>query len=705
MRRSPLLIPIEGYAASRYHQEARFYEGLRLDSPLHEIDHSQELRALKRARRPVNLTRGLALIILGIIFITAMVFCLSLYSHGVEPLVLAPNFAAAPENSWARQFFNAQLRYREWLSSHGTAGEVGLLDGVASALFREGSDSSGAVREIANASFLSRTYLQLLTGLLQLTFMVVASWRAAVGLLLCGLYFGLRQRSLHIGDDMLGATGNGRLFFSGIRVDLEKVTALGVPDKLVPGLACPKKISLAAARASPIGALLERNAASNQTNLALTAVVEAHSDYPAFVAKVGEESALTRAMQAVTLPQSSVLRLERLFELRNFYASGKFATTAKGELSEVKEPYSAQDYSLLLQASCQRVLTPNMRELIAGLPNALLATLSLAIDAGKVLTFSREGQKWIRKSNFPELCARAVLHSTAAFGHEYTSDERSLVRRALIYGSRTSVLGPIRFPIDLEPAALAMRQWSEVLQASPHDLATVADEVELYGLVVEAHAAWMPKLIHSIVTLDNTFLSSVVAAPPHLIFVPLATLASSLRDVLDRERLTRLEELVALVSQKQRLLEMSGDFNAETGERVRLPAYSRILAPISFAEMKLLSERHNVPIDLVREWSSMRVILDGFGWLARRVGQSSVPESSLVFTVVDAPGAHAANAKGLLGTSAVVPLRATRVAAELSNMWHTRFQCGERAAMAETREEFERLLQGLALSTPEEVST
>ena len=676
-----------------------------MDSPLHEIDHSQELRALKRARRPVNLTRGSVLLVFGAIFVVAMVFCLSIYSRGVEPLVLTPSFAAAPETSWVRQFYNVQLSFHKWLSAHGTLGEVGLLDGVSNALFQEGTQSSAAAHDLASASFLSRTYLQLLSGLLQLTFMVLASWRAAVALLLCGLYFGLRTRSVHQADDMLGATGNGRLFFSGIRVDLEKVTADGMPDKLVPGLACPKQISVSAARSTPIGALLERHGANNQTNLSLAAVIAAHSDYPAFVAKTGEEGSLARSAQPLDLPEISALRLERLFELQNFYASGKFTTTAKVALSEIMEPYSAQDYAVLLQACCQRVLTPKMRELIAALPATLLATLSLAIDAGKVLTFAREGQKWIRKSNFPELCARAVLHSTAAFGQEYSSEERTLVRRALIYGSRTSVLGPIRFPIDLEPAAMALRQWSEVLQASPHDVAPVADEVELYGLVIEAHAAWMPKLMQAIVTLDNSLMSALVAAPPHLIFVPLSTLVTSLREVLDRERITRLEELVALVSQKQRLLEMSGDFNTETGERVRLPAYSRILAPISFAEMKLLAERHGVPIELVREWSSMRVILDGFGWLARRVGQSSVPESSLVFTVVEAPGASASNSKGLLGTAAVVPLRATRVAAELSNMWHTRFQCGERAAMAETREEFERLLQGLALTPPEEAST
>ena len=676
-----------------------------MDSPLHDIDHSQELRALKRARRPVNLRRGSVLVILGGSIVAAMVFCVTYYSSGVEPLVLGSNFVSAPESSWVRQFFNVQLRFHEWLSLHGTQGEVGLLDGVAASLFREGSESSGSAIELSGTSFLSRTYLQLLTGLLQLTFMVVASWRGAVALVVLGLFFGLRQRTLHQADDMLGATGNGRLFFSGIRVDLEATTADGAPDKLVPGLACPKSVSISSARSSTIGALLERNAAANQTNLGLLAVILAHVDYPAFVARVGEEAALARAAQAMTLPQSCALRLERLFELRNFYCNGTFTTTAKGSVAEIKEPFSDQDYSLLLQASCQRVLTPKMRQLIAALPAHLLATLVLAIDAGKVLAFSREGQKWIRKSNFPELCARAVLHSTAAFGHEYTYDQRSLVRRALIYGSRTSVLGPIRFPVDLDVSAFALRQWSEVLQASPHDLAPVADEVELYGLVVEAHAAWMPKFMQSIVTLNNALMSAIVAAPPHLIFIPLATLVESLREVLDRERLTRLEELVALVSQKQRLLEMSSDFNAETGERIRLPAYSRILAPISFAEMKLLAERHSLSIDLVREWSSMRIILDGFGWLARRVGQSSVPESSLVFTVVEAPGARGANAKGLLGNSAVVPLRATRVASELSNMWHTRFQCGDKAAMAETREEFDRLLQGLALVTPDEAST
>lgn len=673
-----------------------------MDSPIREIDHGQELRALKRARRPVNLTRGSTLLVLGFTFVSVMIFSLTFYSHNVEPLSLSSNFTSAPDNSWVRQFFNTQTRFRDWLVTHGTQGEVGLLDGISSALFRNGSESISSTRELATAPFLSRTYLQFLTGVLQLAFMVVASWRGAVAILLIGLYFGMRSRSVHTADDMLGATGNGRLFFSGIRVDLEKVTAEGAPDKLVPGLACPRFVSSSVARSSSLAQLLDRFSASNQTNLDLIAIILAHDQYPAFVPKVGEEGALARAAQAISLPDSTVVRLERIFELRNFYALGKFDTSAKSKIADIKEPYSLEDYSVILQASCQRVLTPKMRELVGSLPLSTLATMVLAIDAGKVLTFAKEGQKWIRKSNFPELCARAVLHSVAAFGHEYTSDQRSVIRRALIYGSRTSVLGPIRFPIDLDATAFSLRQWSEVLQASPHDVATVADEVELYGIVVETHNLWMPRIMQAIVTHDSNFMSAVIASPPHLVFVPLATMAETLRQVIDRERLARLEELVALVSQKQRLLEMSGDFNAETGERVRLPAYSRILAPISFAETKQLSERHNVPIELVREWSSMRIILDGFGWLARRVGQSSVPDSSIVYSVVEAPGSQGANARGLLGSMAMIPLRATRIAAELSNMWHTRFKCGDKASMAETREEYEQLLQGITLSTPDE---
>jgi hypothetical protein len=98
----------------------------------------------------------------------------------------------------------------------------------------------------------------------------------------------------------------------------------------------------------------------------------------------------------------------------------------------------------------------------------------------------------------------------------------------------------------------------------------------------------------------------------------------------------------------------------------------------------------------IREWSSLRNILASFGWLARRVGDYTVPESSIIFSVFKAPANYpGANALNLVGKIGLVPLRGSKFREVWGGDWDRRFQNFQRATMSESQEDFERVLKGI----------
>ena len=159
------------------------------------------------------------------------------------------------------------------------------------------------------------------------------------------------------------------------------------------------------------------------------------------------------------------------------YASGTFDDLST--LPPEKTSLDEKDYAKLLRAALNRVILPDLKELIGQLPAKDIATFILALESGKVLAHSFEGGKWTRKSNFPQLSARAVLHSVLAYPEEYEFEARHRIRHALVYASRSSSFAAVRMPQGMEPTAWAMRQWAEVLLACPHEARDIIDEVEL----------------------------------------------------------------------------------------------------------------------------------------------------------------------------------------------------------------------------------
>ena len=111
--------------------------------------------------------------------------------------------------------------------------------------------------------------------------------------------------------------------------------------------------------------------------------------------------------------------------------------------------------------------------------------------------------------------------------------------------------------------------------------------------------------------------------------------------------------------------------------------------------MKRLSDEHGIPFNDVRDWSALRIIFNTSGWLGRRIGDHTVPDSSVVFTVFEAaqPSSEA-NEHGRIGRKGMVAFRGSRLEERWGTSWASRFTMMANARMAENTDQFDRLMRG-----------
>lgn len=611
-----------------------------------------------------------------------------------------------------REFFVRHEGYRRWLELRGTDSERELFDTISQIVFRSASTLAPQPGDSGSWSFFKSSYVSFHFALIRISFILIASWRLWVFAILLAIaleYFSLR---VHDADDILGQTGNGRLFFSGARLTLEPMNANGAPEKQVRGLACPPAAPLSAVKSSKLGQLLEKFGVGNETNMALAAIVVQHKDYPAYVPLAEEATLLDSYYAGGKLLENATLILEKALLLHQSYralhmSNERLGVIAPGEPGPAAGESPAQkltmrEYVDLLSNSLHRVLTPDMRMQLSEMRPAELTSIILGYEAGKVLAYSREASMWIRKSMFGHLSGRAVLHSVPGFARDYNFEERTTIRRALIYASRSSAFAPVKFPVDLNDKSRAARQWVECLTACPHELQAVADEVELVGIIAEAQRSWAQLFLDGAMALDPEAVDDVYATPTNLFLMPVSKVLSLLRKVVEFNTLRRLEELVARVSQKQRLELMSMDFAGEGVDKV-VGNSERVFTPLAHREIKALATTHGLSAGDVRDWSTLRVVLNSFGWLGRRIGDYTVPESSIVSVVfkVD-PGMPGANEHGRFGKHGMVVFRGTRLESKWGKFWQTRFIPVQGVTMAETAEDFSQLMKGIEKQFEEE---
>jgi hypothetical protein len=592
------------------------------------------------------------------------------------------------QEAWAEDLAADVEGYRGWIAAHGVQTELKLFDDISGFLLRSVLTIDSSPEE----SLITSVFVSIHEGLVRLVFLSIASLRLWIVVFALAFYLGFNALRPYRGDDLLGQTGNGRLFYSGARGGLDVLSASGAPDVLVRGLACPQEASRAQVHASALWRTLGSFGAQSRTNESLVAIILRYAETAPFVARVEDEGALAKAYAGAQLADyvNEVVRMA--LELHATYAGGDTNPTIKAP--QVRPSINEKDYASVLHAGFNRVILPEFRELIGQLPAAEIATFVLALESGKVLAHSFEGGKWIRKSNFPQLSARAVLHSVLAYPDEYDFQARHRIRHALVYASRSSSFAAVRMPQGMEPGAWALRQWAEVLLACPHEIADVIDEVELVGLARAAHQIWETEVLPRVSSIVPGMTTSCFVSMSNLFFVPVATLVTLLRRTLDQAQLHRLTELSTSVSAKQRAKYDAASQGEESGLAAR--TFDRVFTPLSNEEVSLLAQSHELSADEVKEWSAMRNILSSHGWLARRVGDYTVPESSIIYAVFKAPeGYPAANPLGLFGKSGLVPLRGGKFSEVWGHVWDSRFQGFSRVTMSESKENFEKLMKGI----------
>lgn len=653
---------------------------------------SKELAALQRRRiRPVRL------VLFGIVILLASSMMVSgirgtfVDRDGLQRARQGLEVGSAP---WIRTLINQQSEYRLWLLQRGTSFEVAAFDWFTQRLFLLAQGIGSFTGGSRAGSLFEGLTGAVVVGLFRLLFFLCAGLRLWLAVSLIAAAIGFTSFKMYRGRDLLGETGNNRLFYSGIRAGIAGRLTDAIPNFQVTGLACPRIAPPEVTRSSLLYRVLERYGALTTTTQQLVAIIAAHPEWPMYVASADERATLARVFPGAPLVEMSSYVLERALLLHIHYADPARRLLPPAffeEESGRQEPLTPRAVVTEVHQALHRVLLPEHREALATLPLTAIATVVLAVEAGKTMAFSEEAGTWMRVSAFPQLSARSVLHSLPSFSDEFDVHIRAKIRRALVFGNRQSVFAPVQFPVDFSPDAFALRQWVEVLLAAPHTIASIADEVELTGMVRSLHQRFEQRFFE--LSAEETR-NQGISSPSNLFFLPVALLTQLYKETSSDSERARLDELVRLVSQRQRMAEMAEEFRGETRHH-QLHSFERVFAPLSPPQIELLASRHETSVDAMRMWSSLRVVLNSFGWLGRRVGDFSVPESSVILAAsrVD-EGVPDANSHGFIGRRGLVPLRGSKIFDRWGADWRDRFAAVRYVTMAETEEEFSRRLRG-----------
>lgn len=639
--------------------------------------------------------KPLGIVILVVYFFFVLLCSLGRFPSSPVEYPYLKQRAISSSSQWVNDLASRGDELSAWLEKHGTAGELYFFHALSASAYRSALHAYGD-------DGLSRFFVSSHFAFLRLIFLVIASGRMCLFLFLLATARGILSWQNHAGRDLLGETGNGRLFYSGVRVGLSDLSADGTPEKQIVGLACPKHVTVGAATASSLCKILDQYDARNATNVDLIAIILAAKNRPGFMPEFGAESLFESRMDSsLLLAETANAILQTTLDAHQLIRKG---LPHQGSAPESGAEFVSLDYYLdTLGFGLHRVLTPSLLSSMREIPPTMVATLILSFLASSVLTTEQHSGQWLRKSNYPHLAARAILHSLSSFADEYTWKERTTLRRALIYASRSTIFGPVRFAVDLDKESRALRQWAELLLAPPYEVLASSDEIELFGLTVEAHDLWNQSFFSLFHGIQDNFQGRVWATTTGLLLVPAELILSLAKQVVSEAGRRRMQTLIHLVSQKQRVIALSQSQREETLQD-GIPEYERIPALIQGDELKKLTNDHSLSDEQVALWSTVRTFLGMYGWLARRVGDYTVSDSGIIFAVIRAPeGTKDANSHGLIGLPGTIALRAARLSAGWGQTWSERFAVASTASMAETPEQFDRQMRGIPDEVQEEL--
>ena len=604
--------------------------------------------------------------------------------------------------SWLAEYGSRQQAYSDWLFRRGTRLEQRIYFSLSSRYFVW---VSSVRNEMFDLSFFERAYISGMFALLRISFVILACFRLWFLAVILGLVAASYRYLPYKAKNLLGQSGDDGLFCAGIQLEFGDTDSFGRPIVQLVGLSLPEAVNLRDAKKSSLVKVLESYSALNATNLHLAAIIIKHQDMPAYLAAGEEEqSLLSQVFVGASLLDNTSNLLATVLRLHAEYHNSEDSLTQLApepedaprlNITSSMRTLDSRAYAKMLRPMLHRVLRVEQRIELSQLPSSQIATLVLAYEASKTLSYVKDSGSWRKKSNYMHLKARAILNSLCEFSEDYSVEERQDLRRALIYSARSSFKTMSTVPGEFSKSARSMRQWGELLLAYPHQLQASVDAAELYGLIEDCHATWSQAFFDGIMVHSDDYVAGVYASNQDFIFVPFAKLVRIMRNVVGPEVIRRLDTLSVLVYQKQKLAGLPIEIQDEKGEKLRNQRPNNILTPFSANEIRQLSARHGVSLDDLRDWSSLRLILDAFGWLVTMVEADYVPEAALVDLVVwlkDGKGEP--SELKTKGEKAMVPLRSTRLFARWGEHWSTSFLEAEAVELAQSAEHYGELLRG-----------
>lgn len=612
-----------------------------------------------------------------------LVFLLGVFLFGLKSeahIHVSANVAHtwALQHQWSDELAHDWERYREWFVNHGTRSELFVFDVMSSTIIGSVLDSNASHFPKSSMGFGAKLFIYLHVFSVRLAFILIAAFRLLAAVAMIGFVFGIRSFRVDRTSWLLGQMSNGRLFYSGARASLDSVNDDGSPDILVRGLACPKMSDYSRVENTELGRILNHYALANATNKKLAGIIHHYSEIPAYI---GDETEQSDDVGSGSILENTCILLEDTMK-------------AHQSLRGNSEPINMSELSLDLL----RVLTDDIADVVKEVPNVELATLVLALEASKVFAHSFEAGEWIQQSSFPHLSARAILHSLQSFPKDYDNRARSRIRQGLIYAQRKSAFSEVRMPIDMSDDCWGFRQWAEVLMAAPSRRQRASDEVELIGILRLGHSEWCRTLSKVV---ERLRAARALRSGTELVFVPVETLVELLSSCISNQDKIRLHQVLERTSQSSSSVATGSDDEDLT---VRDGKFRFQNFQVNLGQVDEVSKLYGIERADLIDWLSLRYVLANYGWLASRVGEYSVPSTSLIFGVFwPVPESDGGNEHGRLGKSAVVALRGSSFQGLLGERWGAAFEYIERVSMADSLETYKRLLRGESPEVGEDI--
>jgi len=324
-----------------------------------------------------------------------------------------------------------------------------------------------------------------------------------------------------------------------------------------------------------------------------------------------------------------------------------------------------------------------------------VAAMVLALQAGKHLTYDKEvGDRWSVISTFPELNARAAIHSVSEYGEDYSYDRRTMIRRAIVYSCRSAVFEVNRLPVDMDEEMLAGRQLAELILMPPHRLPAVSDEVELYGIARESFGLWKTRFLEILGGPEATAFKegAFLAASGDMLFIPVTKLIDVAHSVVSHELVRRMGELTRAVEQeKQRFISRKEDVAPHLG----------IIPPIlNNAEMNELMRGHQLTKEQAEDWLAMRYMLRNYSILGQRISDKANGPSQIIYLVREKLKVYKTNneeeplkrSSEFSGSVGIAPVRTSFIDEALGDEWKSGLTQPKRIHVPNNRKEYDALL-------------